>query len=102
MKIHIKIIIPLLSLLPLSVSYSATPEQCYSYFTELVRSSNYPFNDWGVKPRKVNLIIDEDDSEIIRAKLEVDTDGTGTIGWIVFDGTRNIRYSSCNNNCSSH
>lgn len=85
MKIHIKIIIPLLSLLPLSVSYSATPEQCYSYFTELVRSSNYPFNDWGVKPRKVNLIIDEDDSEIVRAKLEVDTDGTGTIGWIVFD-----------------
>jgi len=66
------------------MSFAASPEQCYPYFTELVRSSNYPYNEWNVKPNKVNLIIDEDDDSIIRAKLVVDTDGTGTIGWVLF------------------
>lgn len=75
----------LLSLLPLSTSLAASPEQCHSYFTELVRSSNYPFNEWNIKPKEVNLIIDEDDDLIIRAKLVVDVDGTGTIGWVLFD-----------------
>lgn len=65
--------------------FAASPEQCYSYFTELVRSSNYPFNEWNVKPKKVNLIIDEDDNSIINAKLVVDTDGSGTIGWVLFE-----------------
>lgn len=74
-----------LSFLPLSVSFAASPEQCYSYFTELVRSSNFPFNEWNVKPKEVNLIIDEDDNSILRAKLVVDTDGSGTIGWVLFD-----------------
>ncbi|WP_148242102.1 MULTISPECIES: hypothetical protein [Enterobacteriaceae] len=85
---HKKLIVPLLSLLPLSMSFAASPEQCYSYFTELVRSSNYPFNEWNIKPNKVNLIIDEDDNSIIRAKLVVDTDGTGTIGWVLFEKSK--------------
>lgn len=50
-----------------------------------MRSSNYPFNEWNIKPNKVNLIIDEDDDSIIRAKLVVDTDGTDPIGWVLFD-----------------
>ncbi|WP_336998375.1 hypothetical protein [Leclercia sp. M50] len=85
MKAYKRITALLLSLLPLSMSFAASPEQCCSYFTELVRSSNYPFNEWNVKPNKVNLIIDEDDDSIIRAKLVVDTDGTDTIGWVLFD-----------------
>jgi hypothetical protein len=72
-------------LLPLSISFAASPEQCHSYFTELVRSSNYPFNEWNVKPNKVKLIIDEDDNSIISAKLVIDTDGSGIIGWVLFD-----------------
>lgn len=85
MNNHRKLTVLLLSLLPLSVSFGATSEQCYSYFTELVRSSNYPFSEWGVKSQKVNLVIDEDDASIIRAKLVIDSDGTGTIGWVVFN-----------------
>lgn len=85
MKAFKRITALLLSLLPLSVSFAASPEQCYSYFTELVRSGNFPFNEWNVKPKEVNLIIDEDDNSIIRAKLIVDTYGTGTIGWVLFD-----------------
>lgn len=85
MKAYKRITALLLSLLPLSMSFAASPERCHSYFTELVRSSNYPFNEWNVQPNKVNLIIDEDDDSIIMAKLVVDTDGTGTIGWVLFD-----------------
>lgn len=88
MTLHKKIIGSLLSLLPFSMSFAASQEQCNAYFTELVRSSNYPFNEWSVKPNKVNLIIDEDDDSIIRAKLVVDTDGTGTIGWVLFDKSK--------------
>lgn len=89
MKAYRILTIFLFSFFPLSVSFAASPEQCYSYFTELVRSSNYPFKEWNVKPQKVNLIIDEDDNSMIRAKLVVDTDGTGTIGWVVFNKSNN-------------
>lgn len=85
MKTYRKISVLFLFLLPSAVSFGASPEQCYSYFTELVRSSNFPFNEWNAKPKKVNLIIDEDNNSIIRAKLVVDTDGTGTLGWIEFN-----------------
>ncbi|HBM3290241.1 TPA: hypothetical protein LVN76_004612 [Klebsiella michiganensis] len=88
MKAYKRITALLLSLLPLSMSLAASPEQCYSYFTELVRSSNYPFNEWNIKPDKVNLIIDEDDDSIIRAKLVIDTDGIGTIGWVLFNKSK--------------
>lgn len=82
---HKKIMVSLLSLLPFSMSFAASPEQCNAYFTELVRSSNFPFKEWNIKPKEVNLIIDEDDDSIISAKLVVDTDGSGTIGWVLFD-----------------
>ncbi|UAN42492.1 MULTISPECIES: hypothetical protein [unclassified Enterobacter] len=88
MKTYKRITALLLSLLPVSMSFAASPEQCYSYFTELVRSSNYPFSEWNINPNKVNLIIDEDDDSIIRAKLVVDTDGTGTIGWVLFNKSK--------------
>ncbi|AKE96272.1 hypothetical protein CWR40_000676 [Cronobacter sakazakii] len=29
-------------------------------------------------------MIDDDDDSIIRAKLVIDTNGTGTIGWVLF------------------
>lgn len=48
----------------------------------MVRSSNFPFRY--VSKDKVNLLIDEDDGEVARAKLLFDTDGTGTIGWIKY------------------
>lgn len=85
MTLHKKIIGSLLSLLPFSMSFAASQEQCNAYFTELVRSSNFPFKEWNLKPKEVNLIIDEDDNSIISAKLVVDTDGSGTIGWVLFD-----------------
>lgn len=71
--------------LPCAIAYSATPEQCYVYFTELVRSSSFSFKKWSVKPQEVNLLIDEDEQSIIRAKLFVDTDGTGTLGWVSYN-----------------
>ena len=60
-------------------------EDCYDYLTELVRSSNFPFKDWNITPDKINLIIDEDNKHIIRAKLFFETNGTGTIGWIEYN-----------------
>lgn len=60
------------------ISVAAVPESCYSYFTELVRSSDFNFSQWDLKPESVNLIIDEDNDDFIRAKLVIDTDGTGT------------------------
>lgn len=74
--------------------FAATPEQCYSYFTELVRSSNFPFSQWSVKPQKVNLVIDEDDDQTIRAKLLIDTHGTGTLGWVVYDKRKKELYDT--------
>lgn len=82
---HKKIIVSLVSLLPFSMSFAASPEQCDAYFTELVRSSNFPFKEWNLKPKEVNLIINEDDDLIISAKLVADTDGSGTIGWVLFN-----------------
>ncbi|BBV29947.1 MULTISPECIES: hypothetical protein [Citrobacter] len=67
------------------MSFAAIPEKCHSYFTELVRSSNYSFNEWNLKTKEVNLIIDEEDNSIIRVKLVVDTDGSGIIGWVLFE-----------------
>lgn len=55
------------------MSFAASPEQCYSYFNELVRSISYPLKEWNVKPKEVKLINDEDDDSIIRVKLVVDT-----------------------------
>ena len=89
MKAYKSSIILFFSFFPLAAAFSAPPEQCYSYFTELVRSSSYPFKEWNIKPNKVNLIIDEDNNSIIRAKLVVDTDGSGTIGWVEFNKSNN-------------
>ena len=73
-------------------AYAATPEQCYSYFTELVRSSTFSFSQWNVRPQEVNLVIDEDDTHVIRAKLLIDTNGTGTLGWVVYDKLKKELY----------
>lgn len=60
-------------------------ENCYDYLTELVRSCNFPFSEWKISKEKVNLLIDNDDENIIKAKLFYETSGTGTIGWIEYD-----------------
>lgn len=86
--ITLTIIIFILTIFSYSIK-AATPEQCYAYFTELVRSSNFNFSQWNLKPKSVNLIIDEDNNDFIRAKLVIDTDGTGTIGWVYFNKKNN-------------
>jgi len=55
---------------------------CYGYLTELVRSSNFPLN--GFDRKKVNLLIDEDSTDSLRLKLFFDTEGTGTLGWVMY------------------
>ena len=71
-----------LSLLSHSLPATASEGSCYGYLTELVRSSDFPFRYVGKD--KVNLLIDDDDGETVRAQLFFDTDGTGTIGWIKY------------------
>ncbi|WP_085706639.1 hypothetical protein [Pseudomonas sp. B35(2017)] len=73
-----------LLLLPLTYAIPASAEagSCYGYLTEMVRSSNFPFRYVGKD--KVNLLIDDDDGETVRAQVLLDTDGTGTIGWIKY------------------
>ncbi|WP_294270147.1 hypothetical protein [uncultured Chryseobacterium sp.] len=61
-----------------------TVENCYDYLTELVRSSNFPFSEWKIDKKKVNLLIDDDNEEVISCQLITDTEGSGTIGWIEY------------------
>jgi hypothetical protein len=70
-------------------------EDCYNYLTELVRSSDFPFEN--IKKEKVNLLIDEDNGELIRAKIFFNTDGTGTIGWIEYHLKERKLYNSSAN-----
>ncbi|MBB6499438.1 hypothetical protein [Pedobacter cryoconitis] len=58
------------------------PDDCYRYLTELVRSSNFPLK--GFDRKKVNLLIDEDSTDSLRLKLFFDTEGTGTLGWVMY------------------
>lgn len=83
-RFSIRPMLSALLLLPLIYAIPATAEagSCYGYLTEMVRSSNFPFRYVGKD--KVNLLIDEDDGEMVRAQLLFDTDGTGTIGWIKY------------------
>ncbi|WP_449387336.1 hypothetical protein [Chryseobacterium lineare] len=68
-----------------TINYSSkVSDNCYDYLTELVRSSNFPFSEWKMEKNKVNLLIDNDNNRIISCKVFVDTEGTGTIGWIEF------------------
>lgn len=57
-------------------------ENCYGYLTELVRSSNFPFDQ--TERTKTNLIIDNDTGDTVLARLVFETRGTGTIGWIEY------------------
>lgn len=45
--------------------------RCYSYLTELVRSSSFPFSY--VKKDKANLLIDNDQGETVSAQVVFDT-----------------------------
>ncbi|RON03953.1 hypothetical protein [Pseudomonas brassicacearum] len=67
---------------------SAADGGCYGYLTEMVRSSDFPFRY--VTKDRVNLLIDEDDGEMVRAQLFYDTDGTGTIGWVEYNVTTHV------------
>lgn len=81
-RFFIRSVLSALLLLPFTLPASASEGNCYGYLTELVRSSDFPFQYVGKD--KVNLLIDEDDGEMVRAQLFFDTDGTGTIGWIKY------------------
>lgn len=81
-RFFIRLVLSALLLLPFTLPASANEGSCYGYLTELVRSSDFPFRYVGKD--KVNLLIDEDDGEMVRAQLFFDTDGTGTIGWIKY------------------
>ncbi|RON68105.1 hypothetical protein [Pseudomonas fluorescens] len=77
-----RLVFSALLLLPFAMPASASERGCYGYLTEMVRSSDFPFQYVGKD--KVNLLIDDDDGETVRAQLFFDTDGTGTIGWIKY------------------
>lgn len=81
-RFFIRSVLSALLLLPFALPASASEGSCYGYLTELVRSSDFPFQYVGKD--KVNLLIDDDDGETVRAQLFFDTDGTGTIGWIKY------------------
>ena len=81
-RFFIRSVLSALLLLPFALPASASEGSCYGYLTEMVRSSDFPFQYVGKD--KVNLLIDEDDGEMVRAQLFFDTDGTGTIGWIKY------------------
>lgn len=57
---------------------------CYTYLTELIKSSNFPFELYNVSNKEILLVIDEENRESVNAKIIIETDGTGTIGWIEF------------------
>ncbi len=97
MKTKYMLMVWLLLAQVLNTCYAATPVQCYVYMTEMVRSSNFPFSGWSVTPAQVNLVIDEDNNAIIRAKLVIDTEGTGTIGWVIFDKQSQQLYNTTPN-----
>lgn len=61
-----------------------TAENCYDYLTELVRSSNFPFSEWKIDQKEVNLVIDDDNKETILCQLVIDSGGSGIIGWIEY------------------
>lgn len=65
-----------------SIAGEVDISKCYSYLTELVRSSTFPFKY--VKKDKVNLIIDDDSGDVVNGQLVFDTDGSGEIGWIEY------------------
>lgn len=81
-RFFIRSMLSALLLLPFALPASASEGSCYGYLTEMVRSSDFPFQYVGKD--KVNLLIDDDDGETVRAQLFFDTDGTGTIGWIKY------------------
>ena len=84
-RFFIRPVLSVLLLLPYAMPAIASEGSCYGYLTEMVRSSDFPFQYVGKD--KVNLLIDEDDGEVVRAQLFYDTDGTGTIGWIKYTPT---------------
>lgn len=63
-------------------SNSRQASDCYDILTEMIRSSNFPFGK--INPKKVNILIDEDNREVLRVKLFIDTEGTGTLGWLEY------------------
>ena len=81
-RFFIRPVLSVLLLLPYAMPAIASEGSCYGYLTEMVRSSDFPFQYVGKD--KVNLLIDDDDGETVRAQLFFDTDGTGTIGWIKY------------------
>ncbi|BBP73711.1 hypothetical protein PHLH6_57150 [Pseudomonas sp. Seg1] len=81
-RFFIRYVLSVLLLLPFALPASASEGSCYGHLTELVRSSDFPFQYVGKD--KVNLLIDEDDGEMVRAQLFFDTNGTGTIGWVKY------------------
>ncbi|MBK5509310.1 hypothetical protein JFT91_05150 [Pseudomonas sp. TH08] len=81
-RFFIRYVLSALLLLPFALPASASEGSCYGYLTEMVRSSDFPFQYVGKD--KVNLLIDEDNGDMVRAQLFFDTDGTGTIGWIKY------------------
>ncbi|WP_395597892.1 hypothetical protein AB4P95_22820 [Pseudomonas sp. A1437] len=81
-RFFIRPVLSVLLLLPYAMTAIASEGSCYGYLTEMVRSSDFPFQYVGKD--KVNLLIDDDDGETVRAQLFFDTDGTGTIGWIKY------------------
>ena len=71
--------------------YADTLLDCYDYITELIRSSDFPFT--GITPERVNIQIDNEDSESILLRLFFHTEGTGDIGWAKYYKKTNKLYN---------
>lgn len=63
----------------------------YDYLTQLVESSNFDFNRWGVKAKNTNLLIDEDNGTNIVVQLYIENKGSvkekvglSGIGWLEY------------------
>lgn len=81
-----------LLLLPQIILANETNPQCYSYLTELVRSSNFPFK--GISKEANNLLIDTDDHNTVLAQVNYnkqalnvssDTNTMAINGWVKYD-----------------
>lgn len=72
-------------------------EDCNDYLTEMVKSSTFPFEAYIVKKEDIHLLIDEEDETAIQAKVFIETDGTGTLGWIEFNKNEKNLYNTSAN-----
>lgn len=61
----------------------ANQNDCFDILNELVRSSNFPFDSWGITSNDFDIYVDEETKDYIRIKL-LDDREKQTIGWVKY------------------